>query len=77
MTWILGAVALSLFVLTVLVLRRYQMVAGRLDRALAENRRLRAKLLEEEEGPQAPRWVRPPDTDGVPLRKPRKIGEEG
>ena len=73
MTWILGTVALSLFVLTVLVLRRYQIVVGRLDRALAENRRLRAKLTEEEGGPQVPRWVRYPDTDGMPLRKPRKL----
>jgi hypothetical protein len=75
MTWILGTVALGLFVSTVLVLRRYQMVAGRLDRALAENRRLRAKLMEEEDGPDIPRWIRHPDTDGMPLRKPRRISE--
>lgn len=72
MTWILGTVALGIFVSTVLALRRYQVV-GRLDRALAENRRLRAKLTEEEGGPQVPRWVRNPDTDGMPLRKPRKL----
>jgi hypothetical protein len=71
MTWILGAMALGFFVLTLLVLRRYQIVVGRLDRALAENRRLRAKLTEEE-GPQDPHWVRHQDTDGMPLRKPRK-----
>jgi hypothetical protein len=75
MTWILGTVALGLFVSMVLVLRRYQMVAGRLDRALAENRRLRAKLMEEEDGPDIPRWIRHPDTDGMPLRKPRRISE--
>jgi hypothetical protein len=73
MTWILGTVALGFFGSTMLALRRYQVVVGRLDRALAENRRLRAKLMEEEGGPQVPRWVRHPDTDGMPLRKPRKL----
>jgi len=73
MSIVLAVVAVSCFVGMVVVVRRCRVISGRLDRVAAENRRLRSRLEESGEVRVTP-WI---NREPIPLRKPRRISEEG